>query len=327
MRIRRATEADEATLRGLWEEFCAEMSEPLGEEESWEEEWRDTSADVRDGAVLIAEDDDGVAGYVRLGAALHGRAELNTAYVRPRARRQGVTKALLREAVAEASAQGAEYLTLDVLSTNAPARAVWERLGFTEFRRSLATRVEALDERLGGPPRGGETFGSVHVQTDDRSAVERAVERFLPRLGHSQGTEVSEPRNGWVAVYDELCDHDPGLLRRLARELSDRMGAVVLSIGIEDGAVVRYILFDRGRVADEYASVPEYHGPLVPGDVVALRANPTVAERLTGADPARVRAAAPTAASPGELPPPPELLAAIAAVLGVEGAEHGFAGA
>ena len=34
--------------------------------------------------------------------------------------------------------------------------------------------------------------------------------------------------------------------------------------------------------------MPEYHGPLPPGDVIALGANPTVLARLTGADPARV---------------------------------------
>ena len=39
----------------------------------------------------------------------------------------------------------------------------------------------------------------------------------------------------------------------------------------------------------------------------------------------RVRAVARTASSVGELPPAPELLAAIAEAVGVEGAEHGYA--
>ncbi len=62
--------------------------------------------------------------------------------------------------------------------------------------------------------------------------------------------------------------------------------------------------------------MPEFYGPLPPGDVVALGANPTVAARLTGADPARVRAVARTASSPAELPPPPELAAQLAGLLG-----------
>lgn len=88
---------------------------------------------------------------------------------------------------------------------------------------------------------------------------------------------------------------------------------------------MRYALFERGRVVDEYLSVPEYHGPLPPGDAIALAANPTVVARLTGADPAAVRAAARTAASPAELPPARELVAALAAAIGLEGADHGFA--
>jgi predicted RNA polymerase sigma factor len=60
---------------------------------------------------------------------------------------------------------------------------------------------------------------------------------------------------------------------------------------------------------------------LPPGDVIALAANPTVAQRLTGADPARVRAVAHTAESSAELPPPEELHAQLAAVLGVGSVE------
>jgi hypothetical protein len=135
---------------------------------------------------------------------------------------------------------------------------------------------------------------------------------------------VTGPRNGWVAVHDELLDREPKLLPRLAKELSYTVGGVVLSIGVEEGAVVRYALFDRGGAVDEYASVPEYYGPLPPGEVVALGANPTVLARLTGADPARVRAVARTALSPADLPPASELIESIAEVLGVAEAGHGW---
>ena len=38
--VRRATEADEAMLRELWEEFEREVPEPAGfEPETWEQEW------------------------------------------------------------------------------------------------------------------------------------------------------------------------------------------------------------------------------------------------------------------------------------------------
>ena len=79
------------------------------------------------------------------------------------------------------------------------------------------------------------------------------------------------------------------------RELSERTGAVVLAIGIEHEQVVRFVLLEAGRIVDEYLSVPEHYGPLPPGDAIALAANPRVVARLTGADPAAVRAAARTA--------------------------------
>jgi hypothetical protein len=157
----------------------------------------------------------------------------------------------------------------------------------------------------------------VFVQTDDETAIEKAVAQFVPRLGRSAHTAVKPPRNGWIEVEDELCSRDPKALRRLGQELSYRTGGVVLTLGIEDGALVRYLLLDRGSVADEYASLPEYHGPLPPGDVIALGANPTVVHRLTGADPDRVRAVARTARSAEELPPVHDLYNQLAELLGV----------
>ena len=62
---------------------------------------------------------------------------------------------------------------------------------------------------------------------------------------------------------------------------------------------MRFVIHDQGRMVDEYLSVPDYFGPLPPGDALALRANPTVVSRLTGAEPSRVRAVARTARASG----------------------------
>jgi hypothetical protein len=138
---------------------------------------------------------------------------------------------------------------------------------------------------------------------------------------------VTQPRNGYVTVYDDVCDRDPAMLRRLAKELSSRTGLVVITVGIEEEALLRMIIFDRGGIVDEYASIPEFHGPLPPGEVIAMHANPVVVERYTGASQASVRAAAPVANAPADLPPASELLAGLAGVLGLSGAEHGWADA
>ena len=213
-----------------------------------------------------------------------------------------------------------------VVETTHDAGDAWIRAGFTELSRVLRAPVDSLEAHVGAERQA--SFGSIHVQTDDADAVTRAVRQFIPRLpGNSQGSVVSPPRDGWVAVYDELCDREPEMLRRLARELSDRMGAFVIAIGAEEGRVVRYIAFERGRVVDEYLSVPEYYGPLPPGEVVALGANPRVMARMTGADPEAVRDAGPTGRSPDELPPAPEILAALAGAFALAGADHGYGAA
>jgi hypothetical protein len=87
---------------------------------------------------------------------------------------------------------------------------------------------------------------------------------------------------------------------------------------------VRYLLFDRGRLLDEYLSIQEYYGPLPSGEVMALGANPTLVERLTGADRRAIRAAAVHGTSPDALAPPAETVAALAAAMRIEGADHGF---
>jgi ribosomal protein S18 acetylase RimI-like enzyme len=316
MTIRRATRADLDTIRELWEAMEEEIGGPEWVRESWEEELVDVERRLREAAVFIAEEDGQPVGYLGLDFRDPRIAEVQSLYVHPEKRRRGIADALVAEAGAASREHGYSHLHLDVLTSNHGAIAVYERLGFVEYQRRLAVALDELDRRIGRTPRG-ESFGRVFVQTDDETLVERAVAQFVPRLGRSARTGVSTPRNGWIEVDDELCNRDPRSLRRLGQELSYRTGGVVLTLGIEEGEVVRYVLLDRGSVADEYASLPEHYGPLPPGDVIALGANPTVTHRLTGADPARLRAVARTAKAVEDLPAPGELYAQLADVLGV----------
>jgi hypothetical protein len=227
---------------------------------------------------------------------------------------------VVRRLIEEARAAGADSVEIETTHEDGDA---WIRAGFTETARVLEAPVDALEEHLGA--REHPSYGSIHVQTDDVDAVVKAVRQFVPRLpGGSQGSIVLPPSDGWTSAYDELTDREPEMLRRLAREISDRMGAFVLTMGLEEGRVVRYVALERGRVVDEYLSVPEHYGPLPPGEVIALGANPRLMARLTGADPDAVRAVAHTAASPAELPPSAELLAELAGLFGVPQAAHGY---
>src|SRR5262249_12344217 len=164
--IRRASEADENLLRELWEEFEAEVPEPAGiEAEAWEEEWSDTRDDIRGGGVFIAQDGAGPVGVARIEAPVRGAAHVQLAYVRERARRQGVTKALLRECVADARARGARTVTLEVLTSNRAAVAVWKQLGFHEYAQIMAAPLDALESRL-ADARVLAASGATHLQTD-----------------------------------------------------------------------------------------------------------------------------------------------------------------
>jgi hypothetical protein len=230
------------------------------------------------------------------------------------------TEDVVRVLIEEARAAGAE--TIEIETTHEDGDA-WIRAGFIETARVLRAPIEALEQHLGA--RKELSFGSIHVQTDDLDAVVRAVRQFVPRLpGGSQGSVVLPPSDGWTSAYDDLTDREPEMLRRLAREISDRMGAFVIAMGLEEGKVVRYVALERGRVVDEFLSVPEHYGPLPPGEVIALGANPRLMARLTGADPEAVRAVARTGKSPEELPPASELLADLARLFGVPQGAHGY---
>ena len=325
MSVRRATVDDLPALYELWREFEGEVPEPPHYDLDPEKEDAEVREYVDRHLALVAEKEGTPVGYALAKLETPRICHLSDIYLRPDWRSKGLGRELVAAAVHWGEARGAEVMTLEVLAPNASARAFYARLGFAEESQTLFTPLGALTDRLAAPDRGG-SFGSIHVQTDDLEAVLRAVRQYVPRLpGGSEGSAVRPPANGWTAVYDELCNREPPMLRRLALELSDRMGAVVLAIGVEHGDAVRYILFERGSIVDEYLSVPEFHGPLPPGDVIGLGANPTVVARLTGADAVRTREIARTAKSPGELPPAPELLVALATEMGIEGAGLDFA--
>jgi GNAT superfamily N-acetyltransferase len=304
--IRPATADDLPLVRELWTAFNTEIPDEPWREDDLAEDLAWLEQAVEEDVVLLA-DDDGLAVARRRGEKL---GFLEVVYVRPKARGKGVAAELVREVSSRLQEAGAEMIELEVLASNAEARAIYERWGFKPVELTLGASLAQLEQRLA--PAEGPTFGFVHVQTDDAEKVRRDSVKVL------RAEPDVEVEGGWVRVRSDATDADPARLKALAKELSYTSGGVVLSLGVERGAVVRYDLFDRGADVDEYLSVPEYYGELPPGDAYALGANATVVGRLTGADPKRVREVARTAASPSELPPAQELYEQIATVMGVQ---------
>jgi ribosomal protein S18 acetylase RimI-like enzyme len=309
--IRQATTADRDALHRLWLEFGEEIKDAPWRDDDSDEELKELDEVMKAGTAWIAEDDAGDPVGIAFGRMIGSRvAELHGLFVQPAARGGGIAAELTRSFVAQMREAGAEAIELDVVASNDGARATYSHWGFQAFELRLGAPIDDLEQRLA--PADGPTFGFVHVQTDDVDKVKRdavKVLRFEPDV---------EVEGNWVRVRSDATDADPEQLRSLAKELSYTIAGVVLSLGVQRGAVVRYDLFERGADVDEYQSVPEYYGPLPPGDAYALGANATVVGRLTGADPRRVREVARTAASPGELPPAQELYEQIAKVMGVQ---------
>jgi ribosomal protein S18 acetylase RimI-like enzyme len=216
--VRRATEADQAILHELWEEFETEVPTLEGfDAETWEQDWTDVLDNFATGAVFIAEDDAGPVGVARLEKPEFGASHLQLAYVRPRARRQGVTKALLRACAEAAREHGSRMMSLEVLFTNEPGRTVWKRLGFEDAWAGMVQPLDALDARL-AEVESDEWLATTHVQSDDEVSVERAVGQFLPRL---EAPDVRSAES-WMRVADPVLDRDRDAHGRLAKELSDR---------------------------------------------------------------------------------------------------------
>ena len=310
MSIRAATQSDRELLLTLVQEFEASLPPLPYPEDTPDEDWQRMEKRIREGVVLVAEDEEGAAGFVDAEFE-KGRVFVVTLFVRERARRAGVGTALLERVSAAARERGLTHMELWVESRNAEAIRFYELHGFAEGAKVLRA---ALDDLRMESHASRQSVGAVHVQTDHSEGVSHVVDDYLPRMKRD-ATGTIEAGRAWTVVRIEPFDSD--VLRKLARELSFRFGVTVV-LSLEEEAVVRFVVHDRGQMVDEYLSIPEYYGPLPPGDALALRSNPTVVSRLTGADASRIRAVARTAASPAELPPARELYEEIAAAMGLQ---------
>ena len=83
---------------------------------------------------LVALEGDTVAGYVGSQTVL-GETDMMNVAVRREFRRQGVAEALIKALIEELKKRESHCLTLEVRDSNAPARALYEKLGFLEVGR------------------------------------------------------------------------------------------------------------------------------------------------------------------------------------------------
>ena len=149
MNVRRATEADRATLYGLWDEWVErETSIPSWVEDAREGTRAGIDTAVRLGSAVIAEERGDVLGFacgVMQGLRIGDLSEL---YVRPDARRRGIAGELVRAVLAALRERGAVFVTGGVGPDNAPARSFYEKAGFRTVELRLVADIDTLERLL-----------------------------------------------------------------------------------------------------------------------------------------------------------------------------------
>ena len=83
---------------------------------------------------LVALEGSTVVGYAGSQTVL-GETDMMNVAVRPECRRQGVAEALIAALILGLKERESHCLTLEVRDSNAPARALYEKLGFLEVGR------------------------------------------------------------------------------------------------------------------------------------------------------------------------------------------------
>ena len=149
MNVRRAGEDDRETLYALWDEWV-EREAPVPSWVAGAVEGTRAQIDVAisSGCAVIAEERGHVLGFACGVVTGQRTGDLTELYVRPKARRRGIARALARAVVVALGERGVLSVTGGVGPENAAARSFYENAGFQTVELRLVADVEVLERRL-----------------------------------------------------------------------------------------------------------------------------------------------------------------------------------
>ena len=152
MNVRRAGEDDSETLYALWDEWV-ERESPVPSWLARAAEGTRAQIDVAisSGCAMIAEERGDVLGFACGVVTGRRTGDLTELYVRPKARRRGVARALARAVVVALRERGVASVTGGVGPENAAARSFYENAGFQTAELRLVGDAEVLERRLAEP--------------------------------------------------------------------------------------------------------------------------------------------------------------------------------
>jgi ribosomal protein S18 acetylase RimI-like enzyme len=135
--IRRATIADEAVMRALWDEFTEDATYTPYPGSPF------SASLLVDQIAFLAESDGAPAGCVYANPSDHFGFVFGL-YVRPEYRGQGHARELMRTVAEALRRDGKQYIVLNVDTPNAAARSLYEKLGFVDAARTLRVDIGTL---------------------------------------------------------------------------------------------------------------------------------------------------------------------------------------
>src|SRR5262249_54774873 len=104
----------------------------------------------------------------------------------------------------------------------------------------------------------GASFTNYQARTTDADGCAKALVGIIKARAL-----LTEAKKSWITIYDEKSEsQDLAELQRVAKALSAKLATEVFAFLLHDSDVFIYLLYQNGRLIDQFNSNPDYFGPV-----------------------------------------------------------------